>query len=769
MRAALGILLFALVSITAEARAADAMPRRAYVGRPLPEVILELERGGRLRVIYSSELVRQEMVVVEEPRPGGATETLRQILLGHALELRPGPAGSWLVVRSPRESQTPLATEGRFSETIEVAPSRVSILTEEAGAPHFLTRAGIERTPHISDDPFRVIPRLPGTAAGDLSTSFHIRGGEENETLVLIDGMEIAQPFHLRSFLNLFSVFDAKAIGSIEMSTGGFAADHGTKMAGVLDITSLSPREKPHFSLGLSLLSVDLLTDGSFAGGKGQWLLSARRGYLDLALKVTGDSDEFRPVYYDAFTRVQYQPSGATSISVNALWATDDVDFESTEDDERAAATARNVQGWVNVSTLLSPTLLVRTLGSIGTDRSSEDGTSMSDTDIAVRDRRTSRTLGLKQDWDWDMTDGHHLKLGLEARRLDASYDFDGTSIVTEPVFLALGAAPLTVRSARFDLAGSTYSAYVSDLMRLSSTVTAEVGVRWDRETYSDSRDVSPRVSIAYAPSPRTVFRAAWGLFTQSQGLHELHVEDGQQSFFPSQRAEHRVLSFEQTVGRDIRFKVEAYQKLIASPSPRYENLVSALSIFPELQPDRMRIVPDRSESRGVELLASREGTRFSWSASYGLAYAEDEVGGETFRRSWDQRHTLQLGLSWRPGKAWVLGTAFTYHSGWPTTDILLVRSGPPNEGSFGVSYGPRNGTQLPSYHRLDVRASRSFKLGWGTLTGYVDIFNVYNRENANSVEQIQFYLRQDGSIGTVKTYDGGLGLLPSFGLRLEF
>ena len=75
------------------------------------------------------------------------------------------------------------------------------------------------------------------------------------------------------------------------MSTGGFASDRGTKMGGVLDITSLSPREKPHVALGLSLLSADLLTDGTFAGGKGQWLLSARRGYLDLALKITGDSD----------------------------------------------------------------------------------------------------------------------------------------------------------------------------------------------------------------------------------------------------------------------------------------------------------------------------------------------------------------------------------------------------------------------------------------------------------------------------------------------
>jgi len=769
VRPALAILFVALVSVTSEARAADAPPRRAYLGRPLPEVILELERSGRLRVIYSSELVRQEMVVTEEPKPGSAPETLRQILMGHALELRPGPAGSWLVVRAPRESQTPLATEGRFSAAVEVAPSRISILTEEPGAPHFLTREGIERTPHLSDDPFRVIPRLPGTAASDLSTAFHVRGGDENETLVLIDGMEIPQPFHLRSYQNLFSIFDAKAIGGIELSTGGFAAEHGTKMGGVLDITSLSPREKPHFSLGASLLSVDLLTDGSFAGGKGQWLLSARRGYLDLALKLSGGTDEFLPVYYDAFARGQYQLSGATSISANALWASDDVGFANTEGDEHADATARNVQGWLNASTLLSPTLLVRTLGSFGSDRSSQDGSSTADGSIALRDRRTYRRLGLKQDWDWDLTDRHHLKAGVEARRLDATYDHDSSSIITNEALLALGAAPLTVRSAHLDLAGDTYGAYLSDRVRLSSTLTAEAGVRWDRETYSGSTDVTPRLNIAYAPSPRTVFRAAWGIFAQSQGLHELHVLDGQERFFPSQRAEHRVLGMEHTLGSGIRFKLEGYQKLIRRPSPRFDNYISALSIFPELQGDRTTIVPSRSESRGVELLASREGARFSWSASYGLAYAEDEVGGETFRRGWDQRHTLQLGLSWRPGKAWVLGTAFSYRSGWPTTDVLVVRNPPPNDESFSVSYGRRNGAQLPSYNRLDFRVSRPFQFGWGALTGYIDIFNVYNRENATTVDKLQFYLRPDGTIGTNKTFDGGVSILPSFGLRLEF
>jgi hypothetical protein len=761
--------VLALVGLTISALAAETPPRRAYLGRPLPAVILELERGGGLRVIYSSELVRPDMVVAEEPQAGPAREVLREVLARHALELRPGPGGSLLVVRGKDVSPGPAAAESRFAASVEVEPSSVSLFSEEPGANHVLTRKAIERTPHFSDDPFRIVPRLPGTAGSDFTTAFHIRGGDENETLVLFDGLDIPQPFHLRSAQSILTVFDAKAIGGIQVSTGGFAAEHGTKMGGVLDITSLSPREKPHFALGISLLSVDLLTDGRFAGGRGQWLFSARRGILELATKLSGDDDEFQPVYYDAFARVQYQPSGATTLTFNALLASDDGSYTSTAGDQNASAKSRSVQGWLTLSTLLTPSLLVRTLASAGTDTSSQDGNQTGDTNVELQDRRTFRSFGLKQDWDWDATGAHHLKAGLEARSLRTSYDHESTSTVTDPLLLALGAAPVTVRSAHLEPSGGMFAAYLSDRVRLSPALTAELGVRWDRETYAGASDLAPRLNVAFAPSPGSVLRAGWGVFVQGQGIQELHVADGQDRFFPAQRSEHRILGFEQALGNGVHLKVEAYQKLIRNPTPRYENLISALSLFHEYAADRTTIAPDRCESRGLELQARRDGKRLSWSASYGLAYAQDEIGGETFPRSWDQRHTFQLGLSWRPGRSWMLGTAFTYRSGWPTTDILVTRSPPPDDSTYSVAYGPRNDAKLPVYNRLDLRVSRQFQLGRGSLTTYVDVFNVYNRQNATSVDEIFFYLRPDGTIGSAKTFEGGMSVLPSFGVKLEF
>ena len=48
----------------------------------------------------------------------------------------------------------------------------------------------------------------------------------------------------------------------------------------------------------------------------------------------------------------------------------------------------------------------------------------------------------------------------------------------------------------------------------------------------------------------------------------------------------------------------------------------------------------------------------------------------------------------------------------------------------LAIVLGPRNGERYPVYHRLDVGVRRTFRRGWGTLTPYLDVLNVYNRRN---------------------------------------
>ena len=61
-----------------------------------------------------------------------------------------------------------------------------------------------------------------------------------------------------------------------------------------------------------------------------------------------------------------------------------------------------------------------------------------------------------------------------------------------------------------------------------------EIGLRWDRQNWIGDHQISPRLNLVYTAAPRTIVRAAWGMFHQSQRLNELQVEDGVDVFFPA-------------------------------------------------------------------------------------------------------------------------------------------------------------------------------------------------------------------------------------------
>ena len=102
---------------------------------------------------------------------------------------------------------------------------------------------------------------------------------------------------------------------------------------------------------------------------------------------------------------------------------------------------------------------------------------------------------------------------------------------------------------------------------------------------------VTPRLNAALTLGS-TIVRAAWGDYAQRQGLHELSVGDGERTFGPAERAEHRVLGLERNLGGHVALRIEAYQRITSRVRPRWENLDNAYDLFPEAQSDRLRIAP---------------------------------------------------------------------------------------------------------------------------------------------------------------------------------
>jgi outer membrane receptor for ferrienterochelin and colicin len=393
------------------------------------------------------------------------------------------------------------------------------------------------------------------------------------------------------------------------------------------------------------------------------------------------------------------------------------------------------------------------------------------DVRFQIRDLRDLEVLALRQDWNLQASASHFLRWGFGLRSFDTTYDYFGTRTFDNPLAeIRDDEEELTLFRERFEEEHD--SLYLSDRARLSDAVTLELGLRYDRHTQTDESHVTPRLNLVWAVGRNGVVRAAWGRFNQSQRPYELQVEDGDTGFFAVERSEHRVLGYERiferaSAARGTALRFELYRREVGNPLPRYENLYEPINEFPEVEPDRVRIAPDRSIAEGLELfLRGRFSQRTGWWLNYAWASTEDEIDGRRQPRQFDQTHALNLNLDHLIGDHWRVNFAWRYHTGWPTTPLSVGReTDDDGETVFVPVLGEPFSDRFPSYHRLDLRASRRWRLRSGGLELHVDIQNVYDQGNVAGFDyEID---AEEGLLTTVR--EDWAGFLPSMGVTIEF
>ena len=166
-----------------------------------------------------------------------------------------------------------------------------------------LSKEGIELFPLIDNDIFRAAHIFPGVTANDFSARFNLRGGEKDEIVVRLDGMELFEPYHLQDFGGAISIIDLGVIRRADLLMGGFPAEYGDKMSGVFDITTKTGnRDRFAMNLGIDLINAHALLEGPLSD-KGSWLVSARRGYVDLILALMDADEDLRPQYADLYSK----------------------------------------------------------------------------------------------------------------------------------------------------------------------------------------------------------------------------------------------------------------------------------------------------------------------------------------------------------------------------------------------------------------------------------------------------------------------------------
>ncbi len=701
------------------------------------------------------------------------THTLRVTRIGYALTELELTVDDTITIDLSVDME-PVAL--RLSEIV-VTPGHFGVMETQVVAERTMTRDEIETLPQLGEDVFRAIKRLPGVAAHDISTKLNLRGATDQELLVTIDGLELYEPYHLKDFDGALGIVDVHSVGSIDLVTGGFGVEHGDKLTGVFDMASrVPPIIGTRTTLGLSITNASFMSQGGFGTGRGQWLVSARRGYLDIAMALTGGDDNLSPQYWDMFGKVQYQPHRKHLFSASVLHASDNLSL-SDEELQFLETGWKSSYAWLAWDADFNSRVTARTMAwagrvtrhraGLGEDLGRVSGPEW----ISVADDREFRFAGASHDLSLEISDQAMIKIGGEVKRLKSAYDyFHATRTLIATPERELGARHDTVAVVRVPY-GNEASAYLAARLRPIDALTTEIGVRYDHMSHTNENEWSPRVLAALELSPTTNLRASWGRYYQSHGVHELQVGDGERRFSPSDMATQVALGIEQRLPADVNLRVELYRRAIADQRPRYINAEQELWAFPEAEGGRIGIDPERGNARGMELLVSRElGTHWAWSMSYVLAMAEDEIDGDWVPRALDQRHTFGITGAYRPNDKWRLSASWYYHTGWPSTDTGF-RVDSLADGSLFLAreFGPLNGIRLPAYHRLDLRATRNFSVGNGVLQVYVDIFNAYNRTNISSYDHWA-YVNEYGDLFMGRNNGQEMmPILPSLGLRYEF
>lgn len=194
-----------------------------------------------------------------------------------------------------------------------------AVISDRAIEVHSLTKLDAKQAtllPTMGGGVENLIKTLPGVISNnELSSQYTVRGGNFDENLIYVNGIEIYRPFLVGSGQQEgLSFVNSRLVNNIAFSAGGFAAEYGDKMSSVLDVTYKKPLETAG-SLAMSLLGVEAHAEGQVGDGKFSYLIGGRYKNTSLALNMMDTKGSYRPNFSDVQTLLDYKFSDKLDLS----------------------------------------------------------------------------------------------------------------------------------------------------------------------------------------------------------------------------------------------------------------------------------------------------------------------------------------------------------------------------------------------------------------------------------------------------------------------
>ncbi len=456
-----------------------------------------------------------------------------------------------------------------------------------------------------------LITTLPGVSStNEMSSQYSVRGGNFDENLVYVNGVEVYRPLLIRSGQQEgLSFINPALVSSISFSSGGFDAQYSDKMSSVLDIKYRKPTGFAA-SASVGLLGASAHLETLSKNGKFSQLHGIRYKRSTYLLNTLDTEGEYDPSYIDYQTLLTYKFNNNWSLSFLGNYSNNKYKF-IPQTRETTFGTYNNSQkfivyfeGWENdvFSSLTAATTLnytpnltsnyKLTLSSFSTNEkerydilgqyrlhdidsnTGEDtkGDSIKDIGIGgyMEHARNDLKIGVQSLSlsGSNILEDHYLRWGatFQTEKIDDDLtewvfrDSSGYTLPTNSSSLQLYSYFRTQNDFRtYRIRGYVQDAFSTDKISLT------YGVRYSYWTFNDEFIVSPRASIVYTPKEGHYIRFAAGRYVQTPFYKEIRNREGDlNKDIKSQKSLHFVLGYDyffKMWERPFKCTVEAYYK----------------------------------------------------------------------------------------------------------------------------------------------------------------------------------------------------------------
>lgn len=191
-------------------------------------------------------------------------------------------------------------------------------------------------------DIFKFLQLLPGVSAGkDGMSGLLVRGGSNDQTLILYDDVPIYNQAHAYGILSIFS---GETVQSAEVSKGFISPAYGSRLSALTQIrTREGDRLNHRQSLTVGTLSLAGTLDGPIKRDKGSYLISARYFFPEAVLAIA--DNDIRYGFNDITGKLTYDIHRNHTLSLG-VYSGDD-HMKNKEDH------AENGFGWGNTTASL--------------------------------------------------------------------------------------------------------------------------------------------------------------------------------------------------------------------------------------------------------------------------------------------------------------------------------------------------------------------------------------------------------------------------------